>query len=66
MSLRQEDETTARVWVNHRDCANIIGRGGHTMKEIERKSGTRMKAMNTTDPSMLRLRGAPKPNIQNI
>jgi len=39
----REDESTMRVWVHHRDCATIIGKGGRTMRDMEARSRAKLK-----------------------
>lgn len=46
---QHEKETMLRVWVAHSDCAKIIGKGGHTMRELEAKSRTKLKVQREDD-----------------
>lgn len=50
----EEEDTQVRIWVTHFDCAKIIGKGGAELREIESRSGARMRVMKEAlmDPEL--------------
>jgi len=49
----EEPETSqTRIWVLHKDCAKVIGKGGREMKQLELRSRTRLKVQREDEMDM--------------
>lgn len=44
-----EEETSARIWVPHTDCAKLIGKGGRTMRDVELRSRAKLKVQRENE-----------------